>query len=476
MLSNLNANKSIFLLFIPLVILIVLRIIGFDGLYGQDGYEYLRYTERLKAFFIEGIYPGNLVWPKGYLFLTTLFSFFGSISWAGQLVSLICFYGCYYFLYRSIALLYDKAVHIHLYLLPSFLLSPYLLRLSNVMMADTLAICCVLGCTYFALKYAKENSITAIVGCALFASYGCFSRYAAIVPIAPIVLWTFINWWKSAKWKHLIALIIPVLLLAVHFYFEADGSDFTGHHFIKHWDIVNLFRTDFITEPALQLPNVHYTFPNLVFYLFSFFHPGFFFPLGLLFLLSIKGWKLTLVENKSLWGIISSILLYSVFLSGITFQGNRYIALSYPLVLLLFYPSYLHGLEKVGKHKMLIVALLVVVQLSLYYRALLPSFRMNLLERELTTRLEEYEGQQLYSFQVDIALQGRKMNFEYYSLWEKEYDQFHSGALVLFNEPYISSRFMNKNPMKNWEKLNKENNLHLVKELSQGWNLYQIGK
>ena len=60
---------------LPLLVFVYLRWQGFDGLYGQDSYEYLRYTERMKAFFLGGAYPGDLVWPKGYLLLCAALSF-----------------------------------------------------------------------------------------------------------------------------------------------------------------------------------------------------------------------------------------------------------------------------------------------------------------------------------------------------------------------------------------------------------------
>ena len=38
---------------------------GFDGAFGQDPYEYLRYTDALKNWMVNGTHPGDYFWPIG---------------------------------------------------------------------------------------------------------------------------------------------------------------------------------------------------------------------------------------------------------------------------------------------------------------------------------------------------------------------------------------------------------------------------
>ena len=72
--SIFNNNKFELLLFLSLTLLLfAVRVIsGFNGLYGQDAYEYLRYTGRLTLFFQKGVNPGEFFWPVGYPFIASL--------------------------------------------------------------------------------------------------------------------------------------------------------------------------------------------------------------------------------------------------------------------------------------------------------------------------------------------------------------------------------------------------------------------
>lgn len=459
---------------LPLIVLLVLRLLGFDGLYGQDSYEYLRYTENIQEFILGGNHPGDLVWPKGYLILCGLLGFIVPNALGGQLISLFCLYGIAYFLEKLIKLFHSNQRYLKIYVLTTLLLAPYILRLSVVMMADTLAILAVIATTYFAFKYKNERTTKTACAFLFWAAFAGFSRYAALVPIAPLLVWVALLWLRKPRLKHLLALIAPSLILIVHFYLEAGGSDFIGHHFIEHWHFKNLFQSSFITEAELQIPNEHYQYPNLIYYIFTLFHPGFFFGSAIILALNLKNIKGYLRQIPLL--IFLSILLYIVFLAGITFQGSRYLSLIYPLFLLILYPAFADSLEKIKKHQNKGLILLIIIQLALFYRAMLPFYQLNQLEQKLAKSLEEYQGEVLYTFDVDVAMQQRKLNFDFRSIWQEELDVFEPNALVLFNEERISEKFKGKNPMLNWEKMNQSMRLVEVEKLDSGWNLYRLEK
>jgi hypothetical protein len=103
-----------------------------------------------------------------------------------------------------------------------------------------------------------------------------------------------------------------------------------------------------------------------------------------------------------------------------------------------------------------------------------PTFMLNKLEQSLVDSLEEYQGEVLYSFEVDIALQQRKLDFDFKSIWEKELNSFEPQALVLFNEERIRADFEGKNPILNWEKMNQTMTVKKLEELDRGWNLYRL--
>ncbi|MBK7438844.1 MAG: hypothetical protein IPI77_19355 [Saprospiraceae bacterium] len=77
----------IFLL-LPLTILVVLRINGFDGMAGQDGYAYVDYAIAIKRWLTFGESPGHFFWPPGYSLLgACLGLFIYSVPLSMQLIS-----------------------------------------------------------------------------------------------------------------------------------------------------------------------------------------------------------------------------------------------------------------------------------------------------------------------------------------------------------------------------------------------------
>lgn len=63
-------------IFILVLFILIHLILDFDGLYGQDSYEYLRYTKALHFYFKTGIPPGDYFWPLFYPIIGSIFSFF----------------------------------------------------------------------------------------------------------------------------------------------------------------------------------------------------------------------------------------------------------------------------------------------------------------------------------------------------------------------------------------------------------------
>mgnify|MGYP001587446872 CR=1 FL=1 len=467
-------NFQNLLLFFPIAILIFLIALGFDGLYGQDGYEYARYAIKLREFLLGGEFPGDVVWPKVYLFILATFSLALPISLAGQLISLLAFYACYYFLKKTISLLYGSNEKAEPFLLIAFLLSPYILRLSVVVMADTFAMLSVIATAYYYFRYKKSSKLVDIALCVLWGTLGVFSRYAVLVPIAPFLLWAMVHWLGIKKWKHLVVLTIPIFVFFINLLLEGSGSKFTNHHLIENWSFLNLFKSEFFAPAGLEISNRNYLLPNGIFYFFSFFHPGFFVLLGVAMLVNIK--KLREYLRLSPSPLIISIILYSIFLSGITFQGNRYIALSYPLFLIFSFPAIRDFIERLKKNYATLIVGCVLLQLTLFVRAMWPSYNMNETERNLVAEMEPFEGSVLYSFEVDISMQQRGLDFQYISLWKEEIKDFQSGALVVFNEPRIAKLYTDKNPMKNWNRLQQDYSLNPIKKMKSGWTLYKIEK
>ena len=89
--------------------------------------------------------------------------------------------------------------------------------------------------------------------------------------------------------------------------------------------------------------------------------------------------------------------------------------------------------------------------------------------------LEPYQGNILYSFDIDIAIQSRGLKFDYRNLWRKRYFNIENEALVLFHPTKFKKQWKDENPILNFNYLQENYNLKIIENYSEGWILYKIG-
>lgn len=438
----------------------------------MDSYEYYRYSGKMKDFFLTGTFPGTFFWPKGYPLIVAVFALVLPVSVAGQLVSLLSLYGIYFFSKKVFELFYEEKEDIKSFLLLSLLLAPYLLRNGVLMMSDLLATCCVVATIYHALEFKRKALTSSLVACGFFAFYSVFTRYGTVVPLIPVFFFVVIYLFRTFKTAYVLAFIAPTVLATIHFYFEAEGSEFMGHHFVDEWSFQNYFKRSFSSNLEHQLASLSYPYTNLVYYLGLFFYPGFFLLNLFLFLGSLKSaksWK-----TPSMLLVLAVLLVNALFLAGVSFQGDRYLFPSYPVFLVLIFPAFIKLLSRIAKYKNHVVIALAVAQLVLSVRAIYPNFERNNLEKQTVALLEPLQENTLYCFEMDLALQQRGLDFKYENLWFREYETFEKNGLVLFNEAKFTSRFEGKRVMNNWNRIKKKHRLKVLKEIKSGWKLYRI--
>ena len=147
--SNNQRYKVRFLLLgflvLALVVLFIVRLIGFDGLYGQDAHEYARYGKELKIFFLTGVQPKDFFWPIYFSFFGALLDLIiNDISWSLQLLSILSWAGTGVVSYLALEKLYGiENTKLKLLFTISFIsFSPYFIRFGVSGMSDVL-------CTFF---------------------------------------------------------------------------------------------------------------------------------------------------------------------------------------------------------------------------------------------------------------------------------------------------------------------------------------
>ena len=101
-------------------------------------------------------------------------------------------------------------------------------------------------------------------------------------------------------------------------------------------------------------------------------------------------------------------------------------------------------------------------------------FERAIIEKELATMIQPHEGNTLYSFDVDLAMQGRGLDFEYKNLYMERYESFQQNDLILFDPARYEIQWKDKTPMLNWNFIEQNYKLKVIETHPQGWKLYQI--
>ncbi|WP_157821885.1 glycosyltransferase family 39 protein [Tenacibaculum sp. Bg11-29] len=459
------------LFLIPFLFLFTLRIIGFDGLYGQDSYEYLRYLKVIKEYIGTGAHPKSFYWPVLYPFIGALLSFLIEDNiFSLTLLSCISFFITCLYTLKTIRILYPKTQVSFLYVLIFCSFCPFLLKMGLIVMSDAMAITFVVLSFYFFFLFYYNN--TSLIPVFIFITCAFMTRYPSIFVTLPILFFCSYLVIRRKKWKpFIISLFFSFVITIPFIIFQRDELfKATSNSFLNSWSIQNFFSRSHVTVDGVNT----YLFPNIVYVFYVFFHPGFIFIGVLLSFFAIKNHKLLLSFPQKLLGI--SIAIYILFLAGIPFQNPRILALTFPLVLLLFFPFFSNFINTKSIKKFIfpISITAIILQFFLWKKTFNSILIRSNIEKEITVMLKPYQGNTLYSFDLDIAIQGRGLNFEYRNMFISLYKDIHKKDLILFDPLRYSYQWKNKNPMLNWEFIHSNYELKVLETNPNGWKLYEV--
>ncbi|AXG69444.1 dolichyl-phosphate-mannose-protein mannosyltransferase [Kordia sp. SMS9] len=451
--------------------MIVLRIAGFDGLYGQDSYEYLRYANAIQEYVTDGVHPGNYFWPVLYPVLGGFLGFlFGSTAFALQFISCLSFSVACVYILKTIRLLYPNAQHRFLYVLIFATFCPFVLKMGLIVMSDALTLVFVVLAFYFFFKsYQKNTNLAPIF---IFATCALMTRYASLFITFPVIVYALYLVWKRKQFVQLLMAILGSFIVSIPFIIFQWGALFeaTSNPFLQTWSIRNFFKSSFTTGDG----TTRYSFPNLIYTLYVFFHPGFIFLGSILSVIAIRNYKLLLVFHQKILLICSG--LYILFLAGIPFQNPRIIGLVFPLILILLFPAFVRLIQFKYTRQLFISIGIFFVALQIFFFSITfkQIFERTRIEKELATMIQPYEGKTLYSFDVDLAMKGRGLNFDFKNMFLERYENFQRNDLILFDPARYQTQWNDKNPMLNWEFISQNYQLKVLETHSEGWKLYQI--
>jgi 4-amino-4-deoxy-L-arabinose transferase-like glycosyltransferase len=471
-LRNRLLDTPVWILF-PFLLLLFNSISGFDGLYGQDSFEYLRYSRALHQFFISGALPGNFWWPPFYAALGAVFSFILNDILSLQFVSFAGYGLAIFFLEKIFVRLYpDNRQDLRLYVLLFFCLSPFLMRYASTVMSETLCIAFITGFYYYYLLYLDSKNLKHLILMAVLGCAAVNTRFPAAVVILIPVIHAFILFMKNFKPVSLIyilliglAIFIPDFLL--HLFNSNPISD--QPHFIN-WSFMNYFHRSFSTTDGL----LSYPLPNIIYVFSSLAHPGFIFTGGIMVIL----FRIMTVKRPFFLITGASILLYALFLAGLTFQNDRVLLLTFPLILIIFSGTYFkissYLKVKTGSWLKVTAILVIIIQIGLFYKAYRPFYENNRIIKTVTSEVLKYPGKKIYTFGIDMALKAYGADNEIINMWESRIPEFEPGSLVLFNYNAFLSQWKGLNPILNWDAVNGAHNLKSLENFPGGWELYEI--
>ncbi len=319
----------------------------FDGLYGQDAFSYFRYARAIWPHLSGGAPLPALYWPIGYPATVALFlPLCGGGPAAGQIVNAVaCGWSA-----AATALLVDglqrrderrrhdpwSAVLAGL----TVAVSGAVLRSSQVVMSDGLALGAVAGGLFCVVRYVEENHGPWLIAAALSLAWGTAARWMVALLALPLCTFLFMHWWSARHvaasvagrrlWPWALAAVLvaiiaqlPALLVA-----RSVPLSLERHEWFSAWSLRNALARDFHTPEG----HATYRLPTALFYLVRLGWPDYFFP-GLALFALTGAWSLF---RERRWS--ASVLLLGwpavawVFLSGIPSENPRFLLPTLPAI------------------------------------------------------------------------------------------------------------------------------------------------
>lgn len=473
-------RENIYVIALTIFIIAVRIISGFNGLYGQDAYEYLRYTNLLDKFFYHGSNPGHFFWPAGYPLSGSLLNLIiHNTSLSLQLISVLSFIISTVYIKNFLEkFLKEIKTEVKYFVLLFFCFSPYIFRSAFLVMPESLSILCITGFIYHLFLYTGNNKTKDFALAVFFMMFSVITRYANFVIDFIPSIYLFIFFLKKFDFKKFFAGIVIILLMILpHIIISGGGSmDFLSHEWLREWSVSNFFSSKFHTANGLEVYkqfNLIYPFESLV-------HPAFIFS-GILFLFFLRRKDFKSFFYKVL---AVSLLIYFVFLAGIPYQDLRFLIPSFPLVILVLFAGYERVTRKFlkQKYRKFLFVIFIVLQIVFIYKYSIGIYTINKFEKETAGIIKNYDSSRmLYTFYLSGALKYYGVKNHLIDLYDVKLSNVTSGSYILFNADKFKKQWADELPMINWNYLKSNYELKAVYKfgnnfMESGWILYEISK
>ena len=304
-----------------------------------------------------------------------------------------------------------------------------------------------------------------------FSVVAVLTRYAAFIILIIPALIIFYYIIRKRNFFHLaIAVIIGIILTIPHILIrKMNVTDFLGHVWLQRWSVLNYIKSNFTTPDGTE----HFRLPNIV-YSFS----GIFYPTYLLFgFVLLFFLRKTLFRNKFWLIVLLIIMINALFLAGIPYQNQRFLLLSYPLVVILLYPGYERFITILSNRKIFLypaILLMIIIQIFFCIYFFRSAYQRNVLEKEVATFVKHDDHKNIYAFDIDVSFMSYNVKKNVINMRNVKIDLFNHYSLVIFNEDKFKVQWANMNPMLNWNNLKSNYTLSELKNFGDGWKAYEI--
>jgi hypothetical protein len=323
---------------VALAVAAVTRLVyPFDGLFGQDAIAYFRFARAIGPHLLHGAPLPDLFWPRGYpLAVAALWPLTGGGPFAGQLVS-------------ALALAWTAAASLLLtaelerreggapdVLAPTVdspaiaglcvAASGIVLRSSQVVMADGLAIGCAATALWCFARHLRDRCTGWLVAAAVAVAYGAVTRWQIgllALPLGGAAVLDARARRARPAWRAWIVAALAALAVLIPQLWSAHGVPYAleQHEWFLRWSPLNAFRRDFATREG----PAHHLLPVGVFYLGRIGWPDALFPtVGAL--AAVGAWRLFRERRGvEIALLVGWPLTDWAFISGIPYENPRFL-------------------------------------------------------------------------------------------------------------------------------------------------------
>ncbi|MCB0770578.1 MAG: hypothetical protein KDC00_09250 [Flavobacteriales bacterium] len=457
-------------LIIPIVVALSWScLVGYEGLSGQDAHDYYHIANAWKAWWKGGgVRPVMIEHPHGYPITGALLgTLFGSSLIGLRLLSALSMLAIAFLLRGYFKNPDGAAADINTFVLTAVLLSPFLLRYALMVMSDVPAMALVVGTYICTVRWLQGSlGLGFLATFLLLLSLGF--RLATVPLLAPMVLALVHGPLKARRERWMIfTLLTAAAGLFVFMTMGGSGGAFVDGP-LADWSPMNLFSRELHSDDGTLV----YPFPNIVYVLCLFVHPGFI-PLGILLIPFVRLTDFAKVPARL---ALAAVLCYIIFIAGLPFQNDRVLLLAQPFVVVLYYPAFLRAMHW-ARLRMFpirwVSGSLIAMQAALFSRAMMPFFEQARLERELASVVSEAHARIVYTHGMGAAFVTYCPEVVVIELWYERLKMFERGALVVVNPEDLKGQWKDEPPSWNWEGLQAQG-VEVVQERPDGWLVARV--